>query len=551
MQTEKSELYEIKVIREEIQSLKDRINLMEATLDIKEWRQSQSSQADSTQPDDDFELNFSTKSDDSIEFRIGEYGMAWLGNIVLVFGISFLVQYLQNTGLLLISALTGFISVALIYSGAYLTKKSLPYLSKLFAYTGHLLLFYMVLKLHFFQAEPLIKSSFIGHLILIVVPGILFFLAFQRKSQLMTGIVLLMILFSGMISNLPSFAAAITTVVASLSVMLYYRFGWLKLVFIFIFLVYLGHLNWLLNSPFAGNTLEFIKSPGNGYYGLFATGLIISLIAILPKKEHVSDDFILSSIVLNGFIFSSILAVTVVTYFSNNYVPVFSALALSCLAYSIILQSRSSLKITASMYALYGFLAMSVAFYGILLFPKAFMLLAVQSFLVVSMALWFRSRFIVVMNTILFLILLLIYLASPESHNPTNFSFMLVALITARIINWKKERLNIKTELIRNLYLFFGFVMTLYAFYHTFPPDYVTVSWIVAALLFFLVGRIINNIKYRWLAIGALVASGIKLIFIDLSDIDIGFRVLVFLLLAVISITVSILYTKYLIKKKE
>jgi len=551
MQTEKSESYEIKVIREEIQSLKDRINLMEATLDIKEWRQSQSSPTDSAQPDDDFELNFSTKSDDSIEFRIGEYGMAWLGNIVLLFGISFLVQYLQNSGMPVISALTGFFSVAAIYSGAYLTKKSLPYLSRLFAYTGNLLLFYLVMKLHFFQAEPLIKSSFLGHLILLVVPGILFYLAFQRKSQLMTSMVLLMMLFSGMISHWPSFAAAITTVVALLSVLLYYRFGWLKLVFIFIFLVYLGHLNWLLNSPFAGNPLEFIKSPGNGYYGLLATGLVISLLAILPQKENVSDDFILSSIVLNGFIFSSILALTVVTYFSNTYVTIFGVLALSCLAYSIILQSRSALKITASMYALYGFLAMSVTIYGLLLFPKAYMLLAVQSFLVVSIALWFRSRFIVVMNTVLFLVLLLIYLASPERHNPTNFSFMLVALVTARIINWKKERLNIKTELIRNLYLFFGFVMTLFAFYYAFPPDYITVSWIVAALLFFLVGRLINNFKYRWLAIAALIASGIKLIFIDLSDIDIGFRVLVFLLLAVISITVSILYTKYLIKKRD
>jgi hypothetical protein len=551
MQTEKSEPHEIKVIREELQTLKNRINLIEATLDIREWKQNEAIQDNPLHADDDFELNLSTKSDDSIEFRIGEYGMAWLGNIVLLFGISFLVQYLQNNGLPFISALAGFISVALIYSGAYLTKNSLPYLSRLFAYTGHLLLFYMVLKLHFFQTEPLIKSNFLGHFILIVVSGILFHLAFKRKSQVMAGMVLLMMLFLGMISNVPSFAAAITTIVALLSIILYYRFGWLKLVFIFIFLIYLGHLNWLLNSPFTGNTLEFAKSAENGSYYLFATGFILSLLAILPKRENVSEDFIITSIVLNGFIFSSILALTVVTYFSNNYIPVFAVLALFCLVYSIILQSHSTLKITASMYALYGFLAMSVAFYGIFLFPKAFMLLSAQSLLVVSMALWFRSRFIVVMNTLLFMALLMFYLASAERHIPTNFSFMMIALITARIINWKKERLNIKTELIRNLYLFFGFVMTLFAFYHAFSPSYITVSWIVAALLFFLIGRLINNVKYRWLAIGTLVATGIKLIFIDLSDIDIGFRVLVFLLLAVISITVSILYTKYLIKKKD
>jgi hypothetical protein len=232
-------------------------------------------------------------------------------------------------------------------------------------------------------------------------------------------------------------------------------------------------------------------------------------------------------------------------------VPAFSAISIFCLIFSVILQSRSSLKISASMYALYGFLGMSVAFYGIFLFPDAYMLFAIQSLLVVSMALWFRSRFIVVMNTILFVVLLTFYLSNKTSYNSINFSFMLVAFITARVINWKKERLNIKTELIRNTYLVAGFIMTLVAFYHAFPASYITVSWIMAAMLFFLLSRLLQNIKYRWLAIAALIASGIKLIFADLSDLDIGFRVLIFLLLAIISITVSVLYTKFLIRKKE
>jgi len=297
--------------------------------------------------------------------------------------------------------------------------------------------------------------------------------------------------------------------------------------------------------------LEFISSPSIGYFYLFATGLLFSLLALIPKKENISDEFVITSIILNGLLFSIVLILVVVTYFSNSYVPVFAGISLVCLIYSIVLQSRSSLKITASMYALYGFMAMSAAFYGILLLPKAYMLLSAQSFLVVSMALWFRSRFIVVMNTMLFLMLLIFYLFTSGNHDATNFSFMLVALLTARFINWQKERLNIKTEHIRNLYLASGFVMTLIAFYHAVPESYITASWICAAILFFIVGRLINNIKYRWLAIATLVASGIKLIFVDLANIDIVFRILMFLLLAIISISVSILYTRYFVRKKE
>jgi len=551
MQTEKSDSQELEHIRKELQQLRSRISILEKSFYLLKGTKMPVMADESSQPQNDFEINFGSKPDDSIEFRMGEYGMAWLGNIVLLFGISFLVQYLQNSGHQLFSLLTGFIAVAAIYSGAYYTRSSLSYLSNLFEYTGHLLIFYVTMRLHFFQQEPLISNNFLGFIILNLIPGILLYLSYRHKSQLLAAIALLMFLFSGIISNSVPLASFITALTAIVTILLYYRLGWIKIAFGFIFLIYLSHLNWLLNSPFLGNKFEFINSPGIGYLYLFTTGFVISFIALIPKKEDVSKEFLITSIIWNGILFSLILTLIVVTYLSQNYVPVFSILAIICLGYSVLLQSRSSLKITASMYALYGFLAMSVAFYGILQLPKAYMLLSVQSFLVVSMALWFRSRFIVIMNTFLFLTLMIVYLASPGNHNPTNFSFMLVAFITARFINWKKERLNIKTEHIRNLYLVIGFIMTLVAFYHAVPKSYITVSWICAALLFFIMGRFLNNIKYRWLAIGAIVVSGIKLIFMDMSDIDIGFRVLVFLLLAVISISISILYTKFLIKKKE
>lgn len=550
IQVENSDSQESKAIREEIQQLKNRINLMEAILDIRKLKNPHSVTKDEL-PDEDFELSFTSKSEDSIEFRVGEYGMAWLGNIVLLFGLSFLIQYLQNSGHLIFSALIGFISVAAIYGSSYLTRISYSYLSKLLAYNGHILLFYSIIRLHYFQTEPLIKSTATGFIILIIALSILFYLSYRRKSQLMSGMVLFMILTSGIINNSVQISSALSCIAALLAVVLYYKFGWLKLVFIYILLIYISHLNWLLNNPLFGNEPGFIQSPGIAYIYFIATGFIFSSLALIPKKENISNDFIITSVVWNGLGFSILMAMIVITYLSKNYVPIFGTIAVLCLVYSFLLQSYSDLKITASMYALYGFLALSVAFYGILLLPRAFMLLSLQSLLVVSMALWFRSRFIVVMNTILFIILLIFYLSGEPNLNTTNFSFMLVAFITARVINWKRERLNIKTEFIRNIYLLSGFIMTLVAFYHAFPTSYITVSWIVAALLFFVMSRIMKNIKYRWLAIATLVVSGIKLIFIDLSDIDIGFRVLAFLLLAIISITVSILYTKYLKVKKE
>jgi hypothetical protein len=380
---------------------------------------------------------------------------------------------------------------------------------------------------------------------------VLLYIAFRAKSQLMTGIVLFMMIITGSISGFTSVSAGITAATALITIMLYYRFGWIKLAFVFIFLIYLAHLNWLLNSPFMGNRLEFIQTPGIGYLYFIATGFIFSILALIPKKEHVSNDFIITSLIWNGLGFTGIMALIIVTYFESNYVPIFGTITLFCLIYSFILQSRSMLKITASMYALYGFLALSVAIYGIFGLQKAYLLYSVQSLLVVSMALWFRSKFIVVMNTILFLIFMIVYLIDPVNYNLTNFSFMLVAFVSARVINWKKERLNIKTEILRDFYLILGLIMTLITFYHFSPAAYITASWIFAAIILFVLSLLMKNKKYRWLDIATMVVSGIRLATVDMSSIDIGYRVLVFMALAVISITISILYTRHFVKKKD
>ncbi len=551
MQKEKSDLSELENIRKELHALNERLMQVEETIKILKKGGAATEQKEYQDPGEEFEIKFPSQTNSSIEFSIGEYGMAWLGNIVLFFGLIFLVNYLQNTVNQIISFLVGFSAVIIIYLSSHYFRKSLPVLSKLLVYNGHFLMYFFTLRLHFFQDIPLLPNKTVALVLLIIVTGAFLYRAFRTQSQLLAGISSLMILAAGIFSNSAGVLAGMATVTSVITMLLYYKLGWLKLAFVFILIIYLAHLSWLLNNPFMGNTPEFIQSPGAGYVYFIATGFIFSMLAIIPKKEKVAGEFIISSIIWNGLGFTFILAAIIITYFEKNYVPIFGSITLFCLIYSIILQIKSELKIAASMYVLYGFLALSVAIFGIFGFPKSYALFALQSLMVVSVALWFRSRFMVVINTILFLLLLIFYAKSETNNDLTNFAYMLVAFISARIINWKKERLNIKTEFVRDLYLISGFGMTLAAFYHVSPPSYITASWIFAGILFFLMSILIKNFKYRWLAIASLLASAIRLILVDMSSLNIGYRVMVFLALAVISITVSILYTKYLIRKKE
>ena len=239
-----------------------------------------------------------------------------------------------------------------------------------------------------------------------------------------------------------------------------------------------------------------------------------------------------------------------ISFFSSGYVTLFAGITISCLVYSIILYSRSSWNFASAFYALYGFMAMSIALYGLVGLPKVYLLLSVQSLLVVSMALWFRNKLIVVMNSLLFMTILAIYLFSSKTSDGVNFSFALVALISARIINWQRSRLQIQTDLIRNFYMIAGFIMVLYALIHAVPGHFVTLSWTMAALVYFLISILLKNVKYRYMALGTMICAALYLFIVDLARIEIVYRVLALLFLAAISIGISIYYTNR-IKKSD
>ena len=97
--------------------------------------------------------------------------------------------------------------------------------------------------------------------------------------------------------------------------------------------------------------------------------------------------------------------------------------------------------------------------------------------------------------------------------------------------------------MIRNLYMIEGFVMMLLALFHAVPKQFVTFSWTMAALLYFIISLLLKNIKYRYMALGTMICSALYLFMVDLARIEIIYRVLALLFLAAISIGISIYYT--------
>ncbi len=102
-----------------------------------------------------------------LESGIGEYGLAWLGNIVLLLGISFLTQYIITLGHPLVSALIGYGLIAAIFLLTGYIRKTHSYLAYMFDLNGHILVYYITLNLHFFSSNPLISNKYVGLFLLL------------------------------------------------------------------------------------------------------------------------------------------------------------------------------------------------------------------------------------------------------------------------------------------------------------------------------------------------------------------------------------------------
>jgi hypothetical protein len=363
------------------------------------------------------------------------------------------------------------------------------------------------------------------------------------------GIILSLI--TSIYSDKTHFSLPILTVTVIVSLYLFIKQKWSALLIISLILVYISHIIWLFGNPFVGNPFEIRSFHDYSFMYLFAYGMIYAVTSILPNKESFKSNIFIAAAVLNALAFSFVTLITVLAFFSTNYFIVFLVISSLCLVYSIVLKAKTGDQFLQSFYAVCGFMALSDAVYGYSKFPDAYFWLALQSLLVVSIALWYRSRIIVLMNSFLFVVILIIYLASSRPIDKINFTFALVAMISARIINWKKARLTLETEYIRNSYLFCLFFLVLFGLYHAVPKVYVSISWTIAAILYFVFSIVLKNIKYRYLSILTLLSAGFYLFAVDLSHMTVGYRVVAFLFLAVITLGAAFYYVRKIKIGKE
>jgi hypothetical protein len=485
------------------------------------------------------------------ESNIFEYGLAWLGSCILLLGMIFLMMFTINHWGGMVSCSLGLASAVVIFLLSKYLRGSFPYMSYLFTICGYLLIFYAFLKLHFFVSDPVITNRAAVVSLMIVTLGAMIYHSYRIKSEFMAILGILLLQLTALFIDKTHFTLSLLVITSGLVLYLFHTFSWKTLLIISIFTIYISHITWLLSNPLMGHPVGVVSQHQNNLIYLFLYGSIFSLLTFVHSKNRVANDIYNIAIILNGLGFSFVLVLVVLAFFMSNYILIFLGISIVCLVYSIIMNYKIERKFDSSFYVNFSFMALSIAVYGNANLPGSYIFLAWQSLVVLAIAIWYRSSIIVLMNILLYVTILIAYMATSKPIDAYNISFVIISIVSARILNWKKERLVLKTDLIRNAYLVITFFAMLFMLYHAVPKNYVTVSWGLASVFYIILSVLLKNNKYRLMAIMTLLVTVFYLFIFDLSKMEIGYRIMAFIFVGSTILGVSIYYTKKLKKKKE
>lgn len=483
-----------------------------------------------------------TAQAEALEVRIGQDWFAKLGIVILAVGVGFALTLSYPTLPLALPSVGGMLIAGAIIVAAIRWHNSLHHISGYLLGGGIVLAFVAILRLQFFGIEPAVENrSFIGAMLALLV-GISLLISTRRKSPSLVGLCLLLGYGAVLIADSAPVVFAGITLLSIIGILYSLKNQWTALLTVVAALNIVTHLLWFLNSPVLGRSIHLVDTPHANIFFVLLYMLTIATASVW-KKDDGEERGVATSVVngVGGYLLFLFLTLTT---FRENIVLSHSIASLVFLAIAILFWVRKHSLYSTFIYAMLGYMAMSVAIIAQFKAPDHFIWLSWQSIVVVSTAVWFRSRFIVVANFFIYLGLFIAYLVLAGTISVITLSFGVVALLSARILNAQKHRLELKTESMRNAYLLAAFGVFPYALYHSVPRELVSLSWLVVALFYYLMSRAVHSIKYRWMALLTLLLTVVRLLAVDSTGLDSTSRVISFIVLGIVLLVISLMYAK-------
>ncbi len=488
---------------------------------------------------------------DAFEIELSQNWFAKIGVVVAgatgAFALTFpypgLPSWLPGAGAMVIAAV--------LYGLAGLTRDSFVLLSRYLRGSALVLLYCGILRFAFFTDSPLLApESSTEVLLLLCVTVLTGFLSLRRGSAPLFALSLAMGAGTLLIADsLPITLPGLFLLVLGI-VIVARRFGWHPVVMYGMVLIYIAHLLWTLNNPLLGHPATAAHTPAWSALALlmYAAGFAVGMLFRKDRSEE--DAMVISSAIINAVLGYGMFLVLSLAAFGAS--AVFLNICACCvfLAFAVAFWLREESSYSTFFYAMLGYMALSVSLLKLYTLPSLFVWLSIQSIFVVATAIWFRSRFIIVANFIIFLAVIFGYVVSTSQESGFILVFGVTGLVSARILNWQRDRLSLKTDLMRNAYLAAALVVLPYAVYHILPREFVALGWIGIAMLYYLMNVLISNQKYRWMGHFTLLLSILYVVLFGLGDVAPVFRIVSLLVLGITLTTVSLIFARMRARKR-
>jgi hypothetical protein len=486
--------------------------------------------------------------EDNLEYRIGEFWFAKVGIVVLVIGLAFLLTLPYENSPSAFPIILGYcLSFGLIILSEYWLK-NYSHINGFILGGGFVLAFFTTLRLYYFSSKPLLTNPSLEIIFLVIASGITSVYSIKKGSIYLSAVSITFGYLTAMVSDNPFSTFFLLILLSALIVYLKLKKGWNYLILYGIIITYMIHFLWFFNNPLLGKPLLPVYNPESSALFILIYASIFYLAILLRDKSAPENFLVVFTTALNtaaAYLIFLLVTLTATHSYSSLYNLIASILFLG---FSIIFWTREKSRYSTFITAMCGYLALSAAIIIQFSIPDFFIWLCWQSLLVVSTAVWFRSKFIVLANFIIYLVVLIAYLAMEGKIDAVSISFGIVALLSARILNWKKERLELKTEYMRNSYLVIALFIIPYALYNFIPGGLVAISWVGLSFLYYILSLLLHNKKYRWMAILTLLLTVAYVFVLGITSQDFTYKIISFLVLGVVLVAVSLIYARAKIK---
>jgi hypothetical protein len=545
---------DVKLLWDRLKELDQRLFNIERQLSIKNYSERREEEEElPARPSRTIE---SIEEDAGLEYRIGQFWFAKIGILAFVVGIMFILTLPHEDLPRFLPAAAGIVLSLCFLLIPKIFKSLLPQLSGYIVGGGLVLLFFTALRIHFLEKDPLIESAGAALIFLNGVFILSLFIALKRESVYLANLSIILGYLTAILGENPYYIFAWITIIAAVSVYIKIRYKWETFLSVSIFLAYLTHFIWFINNPLLGHELTFVTGVKANIIFPFIYFVVFSL-AYTINRDEAGEPFIkIFNIAINPIFFYLLLLGLMIAGNNTELLGIaFTVASIVFLSFSAFFWLKEKGKLVTFILAMTGYLALSTAIVYEFRIPNAFIWLCWQSLIVISTGVWFKSKFIITANFFIYIVILLFYMLLANGFSYVSLSFGAVALTTARILKWKQDTLELKTEQMRNAYLIITLLFIPFVLHNIMPEGFAALSWVGVAVLYYLFSLMLESRKYRWMAVLTLLMSIIYISILGLTSGQLIYKIMSFLVLGSVLIAISVLYgrmkNKQIIKNEQ